>query len=208
MRSGKITARSIKSKSLSFFIHPTAIADEGCSIGEGTRIWHFCHIMPGAVIGKDCTLGQNVFVAGKVIIGNGVKIQNNVSLYEGVTCEDSVFIGPSAVFTNVINPRSAVERKQEYQATIIRKGATIGANATIICGNEIGAFAFIGAGAVVTRPVPAYALVTGNPARQQGWVSENGQPLRFDETGKATCPVTGEQYMNDHNQVRKINSTA
>lgn len=186
------------------FIHHTAIADEGCIIGSGTRIWHFSHIMPGAVIGKDCILGQNVFVAGKVIIGDGVKVQNNVSLYEGVICEDNVFIGPSAVFTNVINPRSAVERKKEYKSTIIRKGATIGANATVICGNEIGAFAFIGAGAVVTKPVPAYALVTGNPARQRGWVSENGQPLQFDDAGRAACPVTGEAYEYKHNAVKKI----
>lgn len=189
---------------MSFIIHPTAIADNGCSIGEGTRIWHFCHIMPGAVIGNDCILGQNVFVAGKVIIGNGVKVQNNVSLYEGLTCEDDVFIGPSAVFTNVINPRSAVERKSEFQQTIIRKGATIGANATVICGNEIGRYAFIGAGAVVTKPVPAYALVTGNPAVQRGWVSENGQPLQFDTAGRAACPVTGEVYEYNNNKVKKI----
>jgi UDP-2-acetamido-3-amino-2,3-dideoxy-glucuronate N-acetyltransferase len=189
---------------LSFIIHPTAIADAGCSIGEGTRIWHFCHIMPGAVIGNNCILGQNVFVAGKVSIGNGVKVQNNVSLYEGLTCEDDVFIGPSAVFTNVINPRSAVERKSEFQQTIIRKGATIGANATVICGNEIGMYAFIGAGAVVTKPVPAYALVTGNPAVQRGWVSENGQPLQFDAAGRAACPVTGEVYENNNNKVKKI----
>lgn len=204
MRYGKITGRSIKNKNLSFFIHPTAIADEGCSIGDGTRIWHFCHIMPGAVIGRDCILGQNVYVADKVIIGNGVKVQNNVSLYEGVICEDDVFIGPSAVFTNVMNPRSAVERKQEFLPTVIRKGATIGANATVVCGNEIGAFAFIGAGAVVTKPVPAYALVTGNPARQQGWISENGQALQFDNNGKASCPATGELYEYNDNAVKKI----
>lgn len=204
MRSGKTTANSIRNKILSIFIHPTAIADEGCHIGEGTRIWHFCHIMPGAVIGKDCILGQNVFVAPNVIIGNGVKVQNNVSLYEGLVCEDDVFIGPSAVFTNVINPRSRVERKNEFKQTVIRKGATIGANATIICGNEIGSFAFIGAGAVVTQPVPAYALVTGNPARQRGWVSENGQRLHFDEAGKAACAVTGELYEHHNHQVKKI----
>ncbi|MGZ5242530.1 MAG: acyltransferase [Bacteroidia bacterium] len=177
-----------------FYAHPTAIIDAGCQIGDKTKIWHFCHIMPHAEIGENCSLGQNVFVAGKVKIGNNVKIQNNVSLYEGVVCEDDVFLGPSMVFTNVINPRSFIERKSEYKATIIRKGATIGANATIICGIEIGEYALIGAGSVVTKPVSAYELVVGNPAKRMGWVSQNGLKLFFDEHGYATCSETGENY--------------
>ncbi|MBL7730764.1 MAG: N-acetyltransferase [Chitinophagaceae bacterium] len=189
---------------MSFFAHSTAVLDEGCSIGAGTSIWHFCHIMPGAVIGEKCSLGQNVFVANKVSLGNNVKVQNNVSLYEGVVCEDDVFIGPSAVFTNVINPRSGVSRKNEYQSTVLRKGVTIGANATIICGVEIGRYAFIGAGAVVTKNVPAYAVVTGNPARQQGWMSEQGHTLQFDAEGNAVCKATGEKYQLQNNEVKKI----
>lgn len=157
------------------FIHPTAVIDDGCRIGAGTKVWHFCHLMPGAVIGENCILGQNVFVANNVILGNSVKVQNNVSLYEGVICEDEVFIGPSAVFTNVTNPRSAVNRKGEFKKTVIRKGATIGANATILCGIEIGEYAFVGAGAVVTKTVPAFALVTGNPAVQTGIMNEEGE---------------------------------
>lgn len=157
------------------FIHPTSVIDDGCRIGAGTKVWHFCHLMPDAVIGENCILGQNVFVANGVILGNGVKVQNNVSLYEGVICEDEVFIGPSAVFTNVTNPRSAVNRKGEYKKTVIRKGATIGANATILCGIEIGEYAFVGAGAVVTKTVPAFALVTGNPAVQTGIMNEEGE---------------------------------
>ena len=157
------------------FIHPTAVIDEGCRIGAGTKVWHFCHLMPGAVIGENCILGQNVFVANNVVLGNSVKVQNNVSLYEGVICEDEVFIGPSAVFTNVTNPRSAVNRKNEFKKTVIRKGATIGANATILCGIEIGEYAFVGAGAVVTKTVPAFALVTGNPAVQTGIMNEEGE---------------------------------
>ena len=157
------------------FIHPTSVIDEGCRIGVGTKVWHFCHLMAGAVIGENCILGQNVFVANGVILGNGVKVQNNVSLYEGVICEDEVFIGPSAVFTNVTNPRSAINRKNEFKKTFLRKGATIGANATILCGVEIGQYAFVGAGAVVTKDVPAFALVTGNPAVQRGRMNEKGE---------------------------------
>lgn len=189
---------------LIFFAHSTAVLDDGCSIGTGSSIWHFCHIMPGAVIGEKCSLGQNVFVANKVSLGNNVKVQNNVSLYEGVVCEDDVFIGPSAVFTNVINPRSGVSRKNEYQSTVLRKGVTIGANATIICGVEIGRYAFIGAGAVVTKNVPAYALLTGNPARQKGWMSEKGHTLQFDAEGNGVCKGTGEKYQLLNNEVKKI----
>jgi UDP-2-acetamido-3-amino-2,3-dideoxy-glucuronate N-acetyltransferase len=177
------------------YIHPTAIIDNGCSIGEGTKIWHFSHLMGGAVVGRNCVIGQNVFMAPGVVLGENVHVQNNVSLYEGVVCEDDVFIGPSAVFTNVINPRSAVSRKNEYKQTLVRRGATIGANATVVCGVEIGRYAFIGAGAVVTKPVPDYALVMGNPARQKGWMSENGQRLQFNEQGRAACGATGEIYL-------------
>jgi UDP-2-acetamido-3-amino-2,3-dideoxy-glucuronate N-acetyltransferase len=180
---------------MTYTAHPTAIIDEGCTIGEGTKIWHFSHIMPGAVIGRGCNIGQNVVVSPGVILGNNVKIQNNVSVYEGVICEDDVFLGPACVFTNVINPRSAFARKNEYLETLVRRGASIGANATIICGNEIGAYALIGAGAVVTKPVLAYALVTGNPARQTGWVSEAGHKLEFDETGVAVCKETASEYL-------------
>jgi UDP-2-acetamido-3-amino-2,3-dideoxy-glucuronate N-acetyltransferase len=186
-----------------FFSHPTAVIDKGCEIGEGTKIWHFCHIMPGCQIGQNCNIGQNVVVSTKVILGKNVRVQNNVSIYEGVICEDDVFLGPSMVFTNVINPRSAVSRKHEYLSTYVRKGASIGANATIICGNEIGEFAFIGAGAVVTKPVPPYALVIGNPAKQLGWISEFGLRLHFDESGKATCEESGEEYVLENNSVRK-----
>ena len=189
---------------MSFFVHPTAVIDEGCQIGAATRIWHFTHIMPGAVIGDNCVIGQNVFVADRVQLGNNVKVQNNVSLYEGVICEDNVFIGPSVVFTNVINPRSAVPRKKELKKTVINKGATIGANATIICGNEIGAYGFVGAGAVVTKPVPSYALVLGNPAKQKGWVSEYGHSLQFDATGKGVCSESGQEYIWKNDEVRKL----
>ena len=184
-------------------IHPTAIVDEGCQLGEGTKIWHFCHLMPGVRIGKGCSLGQNVFVASGVVLGNNVKVQNNVSIYEGVVCEDDVFLGPSMVFTNVNNPRSAVNRKNEYLPTLVKQGASIGANATIVCGHPIGRYAFIGAGSVVTREVPDYALVVGNPARQIGWMSEYGERLHFDENGEAVCPGSGERYRLVEEKVSK-----
>ena len=187
-----------------FFAHETALIDPGAQIGAGSKIWHFSHIMPGAIIGENCNLGQNVFVANGVVLGNNVKVQNNVSLYEGVRCEDDVFLGPSMVFTNVINPRSAVNRKGEYLKTVVGKGATIGANATIVCGHDIGAFAFIGAGAVVTKPVKPYALVVGNPARQIGWMSEHGERLHFDEKGEAVCPGSGQRYRLAGEEIHKI----
>ena len=189
---------------VSFYVHPTAIVDQPAEIGDGTKIWHFCHVMAHCQIGKGCSLGQNVFVASKVSIGNNVKIQNNVSLYEGVICEDDVFLGPSMVFTNVYNPRSAVNRKGEYLQTLVKQGATIGANATIVCGHTIGAFAFIGAGTVVVRDVPDYALMVGNPARQIGWMSEHGERLRFDSDNVAFCPGSGERYILEDNQVKKV----
>ena len=177
-----------------FFAHETAVIDEGCKIGKGTRIWHFSHIMTGCRIGENCNLGQNVVISPDVVLGRNVKVQNNVSVYTGVICEDDVFLGPSMVFTNVINPRSHILRKEQYQATTVRRGASIGANATIVCGHEIGEFAFIGAGAVVTRDVPAYALVIGNPGRHAGWMSEYGHRLHFDENGIAVCPESQEKY--------------
>lgn len=186
-----------------FFVHPSAFVDEGCEIGEGVKIWHFSHIMSGCKIGDGCNLGQNVVVSPKVFLGKNVRVQNNVSIYEGVVCEDDVFLGPSMVFTNVINPRSAVSRKHEYKQTLVRKGASIGANATIVCGNEIGEYAFIGAGAVITKPVAPYALVVGNPARQIGWMSERGQRLNFDHDGKAVCSESGVQYFLKNNAVTK-----
>ena len=175
--------------------HPTSIIDEGSIIGQGTKIWHFTHIMRGAVIGEECNLGQNVVISPDVILGSGVKVQNNVSIYSGVVCEDDVFLGPSCVFTNVINPRSAISRKHEFRKTLVRKGASIGANATIICGIEIGEYAMIGAGAVVTKSVAAYALVSGNPAREAGWVSKAGHKLNFDDQSRAVCPESGEIYI-------------
>ncbi len=187
-----------------FFAHPSAYIDEGCEIGTGVKIWHFSHIMKGCKIGENCNIGQNVVVSPKVVLGKNVRVQNNVSIYEGVICEDDVFLGPSMVFTNVINPRSAVSRKSEYKPTLVRKGASIGANATIVCGNEIGEYAFIGAGAVITKPVPAYALVVGNPARKIGWMSEYGQRLEFDPLGFATCSESGEKYLLQNNSVQKI----
>lgn len=187
-----------------YYAHPTAVIDEGCIIGEGTRIWHFSHIMPDCKIGNNCNIGQNVVVSAGVELGNNVKIQNNVSLYTGVTCEDDVFLGPSMVFTNVINPRSAVNRRNQYARTHIAKGASIGANATIVCGHDIGAFAFIGAGAVVTKTIPAFALVVGNPARQIGWMSEFGHRLEFDANGKATCPESGQVYELKDGAVSRI----
>jgi UDP-2-acetamido-3-amino-2,3-dideoxy-glucuronate N-acetyltransferase len=189
---------------MNYFSHPTSIIDDGCQIGDGTKIWHFSHIMPGCIIGYNCNIGQNVVVSPNVKLGRNVKVQNNVSIYEGVICEDDVFLGPSMVFTNVINPRSAVIRKHEYQQTIVRKGASIGANATIVCGNEIGEYAFIGAGAVVTKNVLPYALVMGNPARQTGWVSEMGHKLEFDIAGYAVCPENGDKYKLANNLVEKI----
>lgn len=179
---------------MEYFAHPTAVIDEGSVIGNGTRIWHFSHIMPGCTIGEGCNLGQNVVVSPGVVLGRNVKVQNNVSIYTGVTCADDVFLGPSCVFTNVINPRSAIVRKDEYKHTRVGRGASIGANATIVCGNDIGEYALIGAGAVVTREVPDYALVMGNPARQTGWVSRAGHKLQFDSADMATCPETGEKY--------------
>ncbi len=187
-----------------YFAHETAVVDDGCSIGPGTKIWHFSHIMTGCTIGESCNIGQNVVVSPGVTLGRNVKVQNNVSIYTGVVCEDDVFLGPSMVFTNVINPRSAVNRKNEYAQTIVRKGASIGANATIVCGHEIGEFAFIGAGAVITKKVPAYALMVGNPARQKGWMSEYGHKLHFDENGKAVCPESHETYQLADGKVSKL----
>jgi len=184
--------------------HPSAVIDEGCTIGDGTRIWHFCHIMPGCTIGANCNIGQNVVISPDVVLGRNVKVQNNVSIYTGVVCEDDVFLGPSMVFTNVINPRSAVNRRGEYLRTVVKKGASIGANATIVCGHDIGRYAFIGAGAVVTREVPDYALVVGNPARQTGWMSEYGHKLKFDRQGLATCPESGQHYELTGGVVRKL----
>jgi UDP-2-acetamido-3-amino-2,3-dideoxy-glucuronate N-acetyltransferase len=179
----------------SSFIHPSSIIDDGASIGAGTKIWHFCHLMPSCVIGQNCNIGQNVYIDNGVNIGNGVKIQNNVSVYNGVTIEDDVFLGPSMVFTNVINPRSFIERKQEFRKTVLRRGATVGANATILCGIEIGRFAMIGAGTVVVKNVLPYALVIGNPGRQIGWVSEAGMTLEFNDQGIAVCSLTGTCYL-------------
>lgn len=187
-----------------FFVHETAVIDEPSEIGEGTKIWHFSHIMSHSKIGKHCNIGQNVVVSPDVILGNNVKVQNNVSIYTGVTCEDDVFLGPSMVFTNVTNPRSAVNRRGQYAKTRVGRGASIGANATIVCGHDIGSFAFIGAGAVVTKTVPPYALVVGNPAQQIGWMSEYGHRLNFDEKGKATCPESGEHYELHKGEVKKI----
>ncbi|MDX9942829.1 MAG: acyltransferase [Bacteroidales bacterium] len=187
-----------------FFHHETAVIDPGCQIGKGTRIWHFTHIMPDCVLGENCNLGQNVVVSPGVILGNNVKVQNNVSIYTGVICEDDVFLGPSMVFTNIVNPRSAVVRKDQYVKTLVRRGASIGANATVVCGIEIGAFAFIGAGAVVIRDVPPYALMVGNPARHIGWMSEFGHHLRFDVQGKAKCPESGQEYALENNRVIRI----
>lgn len=177
-----------------YFAHETAIIDEGCNIGNDVKIWHFSHVMSNCVIGDKCNIGQNVVISPEVVLGKNVKVQNNVSIYTGVICEDDVFLGPSMVFTNVINPRSAVNRKNEYAKTIVKKGASIGANATIVCGHDIGEFAFIGAGAVVTKTIPAYALVVGNPAKQIGWVSEYGHRLNFDSNGIAICPETNQEY--------------
>jgi UDP-2-acetamido-3-amino-2,3-dideoxy-glucuronate N-acetyltransferase len=190
---------------MGYFAHDTAVVDEGCNIGEGTKIWHFSHIMPNCTIGERCNIGQNVVVSPEVILGNNVKVQNNVSIYTGVICEDDVFLGPSMVFTNVMNPRSAVNRRDQYSKTVVKKGASIGANATIVCGNDIGEFAFIGAGSVVTKEVLAYALVVGNPARQIGWMSAFGHRLTFDEKGFASCPESNEKYHLSDGKVQKTN---
>jgi len=187
-----------------YFSHESAIIDKGARIGRGTKIWHFCHVMGKSVLGEHCNLGQNVFVADEVVLGNNVKVQNNVSIFSGVVCEDDVFLGPSMVFTNIKNPRSAVVRKGEYDKTMVKKGASIGANATIICGNDIGRFSFIAAGSVITREVPDYALMIGCPAQQKGWMSEYGHRLEFDDMGTAVCPESKEQYELKNNQVRKI----
>jgi UDP-2-acetamido-3-amino-2,3-dideoxy-glucuronate N-acetyltransferase len=187
-----------------FFAHPTAVIDEGCEIGAGTKIWHFSHIMPNCKIGDHCNIGQNVVISPEVILGRNVKVQNNVSIYTGVICEDDVFLGPSMVFTNVINPRSAVNRKNQYAKTVVKKGASIGANATIICGHDIGVYAFIGAGAVVTKDVPDYALMIGNPSKQTGWMSEYGHRLNFDKNGGAVCPESGEKYLLKEGKVKKV----
>lgn len=187
-----------------YFAHETAVIDSDCQIGNDTKIWHFSHIMSNCILGEGCNIGQNVVVSPDVVLGKNVKVQNNVSIYTGVVCEDDVFLGPSMVFTNVINPRSAVNRKNEYMKTVVRKGASIGANATIVCGHDIGQFAFIGAGAVVTKEVPAYAMVVGNPARQIGWMSEHGAKLIFDENGLAVCTESKEQYQLENGKVRKL----
>lgn len=187
-----------------YYAHPTAVIDEGCKIGKGTKIWHFTHVMPGCTLGEGCNLGQNVVVSPGVVLGKNVKIQNNVSLYTGVTCDDDVFLGPSMVFTNVINPRSAVARRDQYAKTHVGKGASIGANATIVCGHDIGAFAFIGAGAVVTKTIPPYALVVGNPARQIGWMSEYGHRLEFNQQGEAECAESKQRYKLENNAVTRI----
>ena len=191
---------------MSYFAHETAIIDENCQIGENTKIWHFSHIMNESIIGDNCNLGQNVVISPGVKLGRNVKIQNNVSVYTGVTCEDDVFLGPSCVFTNIINPRSAINRKESYKNTLIKKGASIGANATVICGNEIGKFALIGAGAVITKEVLPFALVVGNPAKQIGWVSEFGHRLNFDANGKATCPESKQRYSLQENKISKIDN--
>lgn len=187
-----------------YFVHETAMVDEGATIGKGTKIWHFSHIMSNCRIGENCNIGQNVVISPEVVLGNQVKVQNNVSVYTGVTCDDDVFLGPSCVFTNVTNPRSAVNRKSQYAKTHVGKGATIGANATIVCGHDIGAYAFIGAGAVVTKTVPAYALLVGNPAKQIGWMSEYGHRLHFDEKGIAECPESKQHYHLQNGLVQKI----
>jgi UDP-2-acetamido-3-amino-2,3-dideoxy-glucuronate N-acetyltransferase len=187
-----------------FYAHPTAIVDPGCTIGSGTKIWHFSHIMQECIIGENCNIGQNVVVSPNVILGRNVKVQNNVSIYTGVTCEDDVFLGPSMVFTNIINPRSAIVRRDQYSITLVKKGASIGANSTIICGHTIGEYALIGAGAVVTKDVLPYALVIGNPARQSGWVSEYGHKLIFDSAGIALCPESKDKYLLKNNRVTKL----
>jgi UDP-2-acetamido-3-amino-2,3-dideoxy-glucuronate N-acetyltransferase len=187
-----------------FFAHPTALIDEGCVIGKGSKVWHFSHIMPNCKLGENCNIGQNVVISPEVVLGKNVKVQNNVSIYTGVTCDDDVFLGPSMVFTNVINPRSAVNRKNEYAKTHVGKGASIGANATIVCGHDIGEYAFIGAGAVVTKNVPPYSLWVGNPAKQMGWISEYGHRLEFDKEGVAICKESKQKYQLSNNKITKL----
>lgn len=189
---------------MSVFVHSTAIVDDGCTIGEGTKIWHFSHIMTDCILGQNCNIGQNVVISPEVVLGNNVKVQNNVSIYTGVTCGDDVFLGPSCVFTNVTNPRSAVNRKGQYSKTHVGTGASIGANATIVCGHDIGEFAFIGAGTVITKNVPPYALMVGNPGKQIGWMSEYGHRLEFNEENKAVCQESGQVYIQDNNIVKRI----
>jgi UDP-2-acetamido-3-amino-2,3-dideoxy-glucuronate N-acetyltransferase len=189
---------------MDYYAHETAIVDEGCTIGKGTKIWHFSHVMSNCTLGENCNIGQNVVVSPDVILGNNVKVQNNVSLYTGVICEDDVFLGPSMVFTNVNNPRSGVNRRGQYSKTTVKKGASIGANATIVCGHDIGEYAFVGAGSVVTKHIPPYALVVGNPARQIGWMSEYGHRLEFNENGLAICPESNQEYTLENNNVTKI----
>lgn len=189
---------------MNYKAHESAVIDDGCTIGDGTSIWHFSHIMPNCTLGKNCNIGQNVVISPEVILGDNVKVQNNVSIYSGVICEDDVFLGPSMVFTNVVNPRSAVVRRGQYSKTTVKRGASIGANATIVCGHDIGEFAFIGAGAVVTKHVPAYALLVGNPAKQIGWMSEYGHRLEFDSNNEALCSESGEKYIIESETVRKI----
>ncbi|MFI5148909.1 MAG: acyltransferase [Bacteroidia bacterium] len=186
-----------------YYVHPTAIVDPGCQIGQGVKIWHFSHLMPGCILGDHCNIGQNVVISPEVVLGRNVKVQNNVSIYTGVTCDDDVFLGPSMVFTNVINPRSAVNRKNQYAKTHVGKGASIGANATIVCGHDIGAYAFIGAGAVVTKNIPPYSLWVGNPARQTGWISEYGHRLNFDAQGNAVCQESDQKYKLENGSVTK-----
>lgn len=189
---------------MEYFAHPSAVIDEGCKIGKGAKIWHFTHVMPDCVIGENCNIGQNCVISPSVVLGKNVKVQNNVSIYSGVTCGDDVFLGPSMVFTNITNPRSAVVRRGQYEKTHVGRGASIGANATIVCGHDIGEFAFIGAGSVVTKNVPAYSLWVGNPARQIGWMSEYGHRLDFDKDGVAVCPESKEKYVLENNAVRKV----
>ena len=189
---------------MEYFAHETAVIDNGCTIGNGTKIWHFTHVMPNCKIGQNCNIGQNCVISPDVVLGNNVKIQNNVSVYTGVVCEDDVFLGPSMVFTNVTNPRSNVNRRGQYEKTLVKKGATIGANSTIVCGNTIGRFAFIGAGAVITKNIPDYALFVGNPGKQIGWMSEYGHKLNFDENGSAECPESKEKYILDNGTVKKL----
>ncbi len=189
---------------MDYFAHETAVVDDGCTIGAGTKIWHFSHLMPGCELGEGCNIGQNVVISPEVKLGRNVKVQNNVSIYTGVECEDDVFLGPSCVFTNVTNPRSAVNRRDQYARTLVKKGASIGANATIVCGHDIGRYAFIGAGAVVTKTVPDFALVVGNPAKQMGWMSTHGHRLEFNDEGIAQCPESGESYRLQEGTVSKI----